>query len=127
MKLFFSSWLLIGLITTMCWADGNDEFVEAEALWEDGKFYDAAMRYGNAITSGNLSNERLEQANYNVAVFFFMNFKAPESIRAVNKVLELNPKHIGAYCLRATASDFLGDDNQALSDWAKALELDPKE
>ncbi len=115
------------LISSPCSAGGKDKFKAAEALWEDSNFYDAALMYSDAVVSGELSDAELATSHYNIATFFLINFKAADTVKATNEVLKLQPNHVGAYSLRACASDILGDDAQALADWATLLELNPND
>lgn len=125
----FLCWLslVVALIISPCCAGGGNKFKTAEALWEERRFSDALVLYEEGIESGEFSQDELAESHYNIASFFFMTFNAKDAIKETNRVLELRPNHIGAYSLRAAASDFLGNDDQALADWAKLIELDPRD
>jgi len=122
-------WLGISLIliSSSCVAVGKNKYRAAEALWEDNQFYDAAVLYGDAIDSKELSVDELTTSHYNIATFFFLNFNPADTIKAVNEVLKLNPNHAGAYGLRANAYDMMGNDDQALADWSRLLEMNPND
>jgi tetratricopeptide (TPR) repeat protein len=108
-------------------AHGNNDFQYAEALWQDSDFKNAMVFYDKAIGSGTLSDDELAASYYSMAIYFFMNFRVKESIKLANKVLKIQPDHIGSLSLRALAQDFSGHDELALSDWAKLLSLNPKD
>ncbi|MBW2217781.1 MAG: tetratricopeptide repeat protein [Deltaproteobacteria bacterium] len=122
-------WLGISLIlfSSPCLAGGKDKYKAAETLWEHNQFYDAAVLYGDAIDFEELSVDELTTSHYNIATFFLLNFSPADTIKAVNEVLKLNPNHVGAYSLRANASDMMGNDKQALADWTKLLEINPND
>jgi tetratricopeptide (TPR) repeat protein len=105
----------------------NNDFKCAEALWEEYDFENAIVSYKKAISSGELTDDELATSYYNIATFFFLCFKAEDSIKSTNEVLRLQPYNTKAISLRALAEDFLGRDEQALADWAKLLALNPKD
>ncbi|SPD75450.1 exported hypothetical protein [uncultured Desulfobacterium sp.] len=94
---------ILGLTILSCMAHSNDDFMHAEALWEENNFKDAITFYNKAIGSGKLNENELASSYYNVATFFFMNFKPEESIRIANEVLKIQPNHTGYLSLRALA------------------------
>jgi cytochrome c-type biogenesis protein CcmH/NrfG len=74
-----------------------------------------------------MTNDEVATSNYNIATFCFISLRAEDSIEYANKMLDLQPYHIGALSLRANAEDFLGRDEQAIADWARLLSINSKD
>lgn len=127
MRLRHQLGLLIVLTLASCLSTGRKDFISAEALWNAGEYANAAVVYSDAISSGKLSKEELIISHYNIATFLFMNFQLAETLKELNIVLQQRSDHIEAYGLRANVSDILGNDEQALADWNKLLELNPND
>ncbi len=127
MKLPFQFGFILVLTISSCLTDGNNDFNCAETFWEASDYKSAIIYYNKAIKSGGLNDDELAASHYNIATYFFLCFKADDSIKSANEALKLQPNHAGALSLRALAEDFLGYDEQALADWAKLLYLDPRD
>ena len=126
MKILYQLVFILFFITKICWAGAADDFKAAEALWHDCNYIDSVKLYEKAISSGELSNEKMVEAHYNLAIVFFF-YRQSDAIKEVNKLLKLNPEHLGAYSLRADAWAILGREDRALANWAKILDLDPED
>lgn len=119
--------LILIMTSSSCSSGRNNDFQRAEAFWERMDYEEAIAFYSKAINSGELKDDELVASHYNLATFYFLCFKAEDSIKSANDVLKLNPNHNKALSLRALAQDFLHRDEQALEDWAKLLEINPND
>jgi tetratricopeptide (TPR) repeat protein len=118
---------MLFLVAVPCWAGGQDQFREAEDLWQKSEKEKAVTSYLAAIKSGELSEPQRIMAHYNVAIFYFLAEDAKKAIENTDKILISQPNHVGALSLRANCYDRLKDDAHALADWDKLLEIDPND
>ncbi len=76
---------------------------------------------GELILYCNYTPKTAEEFYYRAEQGNGVNWKA--KIEDLNKAIQLNPKYIAAYYLRATGKYQLGDKDEACLDWKKVLEL----
>jgi tetratricopeptide (TPR) repeat protein len=123
--------ILLVVMAAPCWGSGRDDFIAAGGRWDAGNREDALDLYQKAIASGELSDTDLLDAHYNSAVLYYMLQEFKASMLELDKVLETSPDHISAIGLRASVWIAVGSKygiytgDNALSDWARVLELDP--
>ena len=68
-------------------------------------------------------NPKYAEVYYEKAYIYLQDQNAEEAIKALDKVLELNPDMAAAYVSRGTAKCMLEDIDGANKDWNKAKEL----
>jgi tetratricopeptide (TPR) repeat protein len=66
-------------------------------------------------------------ALYNRGVAYCDRLSQPKkAVADFSRVIELDPKHVNAWCSRGIAHDKLGRYEDAVTDFSRAIELDPK-
>ena len=116
--------LIFVLSASFCMADGKKDFQDAENLWQQNIMGPSVKLYQKAIKSGELTKEQLVTAHYNMAINYF--FSDPRGvIIEIDSIIKLQPTNGDAFALRADAWSMLQEDERALADWKKALDLNP--
>jgi tetratricopeptide (TPR) repeat protein len=133
MKRFVIALILLAVFVVPCWGSGQDDFIAANGRWDAGSREDALDLYQKAIASGELNGDQMLDAHYNSAVLYYMLQDFKPAMLEIEQVLEASPDHIPTIGLRASVwiavGKKLGIDTSAnaLADWAKVLELDPRD
>jgi tetratricopeptide (TPR) repeat protein len=125
--------VLLAVMAAPCWGSGRDDFIAAGGRWDAGNREDALDLYQKAIASGELSETDMLDAHYSSAVLYYMLQELQPAMLEIDKVLEASPDHVAAIGLRASVWIAVGKKygiytgDNALSDWARVLELDPED
>lgn len=109
-------------------AQANDVKAEGNALFKDGLYEEALMKYGDALQLAPdmpSSVELRSICHANRATCFLKLGKHQDTIKECSKALELNPTYMKALIRRAEAHAKLEQYEEAIADNKKILEIDP--
>ncbi|KAG9151841.1 hypothetical protein Leryth_002112 [Lithospermum erythrorhizon] len=109
-------------------AQVNDAKLDGNALFKEGKYEEALLKYELAlqIASTIPSSVELRSMCYsNRGACFSKLEKHTETVKECTKALELSPSYTNSLIRRAEAHEKLENYEEAISDMKKVLELDP--
>ena len=125
---FFYQLILILAITFSGFAWSEQNFDEAEKLWENNKHVESMEFYQKALDSGKLTKKQIVRAHYNRGFAFFKLMNVMDNaVKEFDEVLKLEPNNSEAYCLRGDALSIMNKYQKAVPNWKMSVEINPKD
>lgn len=101
---------------------GDIAYVDANGSFKDGSYEKALELYEQALKEKpdhvpamrGMANTYVQMKKYDAA------------LRAINKVIELQPEFGGNYAIRGIVYDHLGEYEKAMADYEKSIKMEPE-
>lgn len=110
-----------------CKEEGNNEFKAGNLMPALAKYREAIMELDEVMEETDELKDLRKTYNLNIAVTTKKMEKWPETLKAANDALEIEPENVKGLFLRGVASRHLKDFDQAIEDLKTAIKLDPKD